>query len=268
MRFWKPTLLLFLIGLGTYGFVALPADSKLKRPETWQAFTNPGPLSAAHANIEGKCATCHTPNKRVEAADCIVCHSNSESLLQRQPTAFHSTIGRCSECHFEHQGRERRLTTMNHEALAEIGLKRTNPSARGLLASASLNEIADWVSAKPSGTQPTDAGGPPHLSMKETLLNCNTCHANQDVHRAFFGTSCGECHSTSAWTIAEYRHPSAASRDCAQCHQAPPSHTMMHFQMVSMMVAGQPHAKVNQCFLCHQTTAWNDIRGVGWYKHH
>ena len=43
---------------------------------------------------------------------------------------------------------------------------------------------------------------------------------------------------------------------------------MMHFQMISMKVAGQMHAKVDQCFLCHQTTAWNDIRGVGWYKHH
>jgi hypothetical protein len=33
-------------------------------------------------------------------------------------------------------------------------------------------------------------------------------------------------------------------------------------------VARKPHAKVEQCYLCHQTTAWNDIKGVGWYKHH
>jgi hypothetical protein len=56
--------------------------------------------------------------------------------------------------------------------------------------------------------------------------------------------------------------------DCAQCHQAPPSHYMEHFRMISVMVAGQPHARVEQCFLCHQTTAWNDIKNVGWYKHH
>jgi hypothetical protein len=43
---------------------------------------------------------------------------------------------------------------------------------------------------------------------------------------------------------------------------------MGHFNMVSMMVASQPHAQVYQCFLCHQTDAWNDIKGVGWYKHH
>jgi hypothetical protein len=38
--------------------------------------------------------------------------------------------------------------------------------------------------------------------------------------------------------------------------------------MVSMKVAGKPHARVDQCYQCHQTTAWNDIKGVGWYKHH
>lgn len=43
---------------------------------------------------------------------------------------------------------------------------------------------------------------------------------------------------------------------------------MMRFQMIFMKVACHVTAKVNQCFLCHQTTSWNDIRGVGWYKHH
>jgi len=43
---------------------------------------------------------------------------------------------------------------------------------------------------------------------------------------------------------------------------------MMHFKMVSMTVAHMAKAEVNQCFLCHQTTSWNDIKGVGFYKHH
>jgi hypothetical protein len=43
---------------------------------------------------------------------------------------------------------------------------------------------------------------------------------------------------------------------------------MGHFHMVSAKVARRPHARVNQCHLCHQTTSWNDIKGVGWYKHH
>jgi hypothetical protein len=43
---------------------------------------------------------------------------------------------------------------------------------------------------------------------------------------------------------------------------------MEHFAMVSKRVALKPDARVEQCFLCHLTTSWNDIRGVGYYKHH
>ncbi len=28
------------------------------------------------------------------------------------------------------------------------------------------------------------------------------------------------------------------------------------------------NAKVRECYSCHQNTAWNDIKGVGWYKSH
>ena len=66
---------------------------------------NPGKLSAAHAHLENDCRACHTPNKGVEAINCIVCHANNEAVLKRQPTAFHANIGSCTECHLEHEGR-------------------------------------------------------------------------------------------------------------------------------------------------------------------
>src|SRR5438874_6729339 len=100
------------------------------------------------------------------------------------------------------------------------------------------------------------------------MCNCATCHQIKEPHRGFFGTDCAQCHATAKWTIAEFRHPSAASQSGAQCHQAPPAHYMMCFEMLSMKVARQEHAQVNQCLLCHQTTSWNDIEGVGFYKHH
>mgnify|MGYP003129485501 FL=1 len=89
-----------------------------------------------------------------------------------------------------------------------------------------------------------------------------------DSHFGLMGRDCAQCHGTQRWTIPASRHPSAKSRDCAQCHQAPPSHYMMHFNMVSAKVARKPHAKVEQCFECHRTTAWTDIPGIGHYKHH
>ncbi len=85
---------------------------------------------------------------------------------------------------------------------------------------------------------------------------------------SLFGRECADCHATATWKIAGYKHPSPRSEDCAQCHQPPPSHNMGHFEVVSKTIAGQMSARVEQCHLCHQTDAWNDIKGVGWYKHH
>lgn len=43
---------------------------------------------------------------------------------------------------------------------------------------------------------------------------------------------------------------------------------MMHFQMMDQAVTGERTAKVEQCWRCHTTDHWNNIVGVGLYKHH
>ncbi len=66
------------------------------------------------------------------------------------------------------------------------------------------------------------------------------------------------------WVIPEYRHPSNTSTD----FRAPPCHRTSHFGRVCATVAGKPNAAVRDCHACHQVTAWNNIRGVGWYQSH
>ena len=228
----------------------------------WQRQVSPGRLSTAHATLETNCAACHTPVKSAEATKCIACHANNTALLQRQPTAFHATIETCSTCHVEHRGTTVRPVTMDHVVLANIGLETVrrddeNPSNRRLLA---------WLRQHESSgaTDPTH----PRVTSTEAALNCATCHSTKDRHQKLFGEDCASCHATASWTIADFTHPSPRSTDCVQCHQAPPSHYMEHFRMVSQAVARVPDARVDQCFRCHQTTSWNDIKDVGWYKHH
>lgn len=241
-------------------WLLLPSESALKQPSTWQRVASPGSLSAAHAHLENNCAACHTPVKGVEAANCIVCHANNDSILQRQPTSFHASISSCKECHLEHRGWEIRPTNMDHTALAKIGLRQLDDDHADSENRALHNHLVAW----------SGGASPPHqhIASTEAMLNCATCHANDDRHFKLFGQDCAQCHATDRWTIPEFQHPSPSSTDCAQCHQAPPSHYMMHFKMISARVAGKPHARVAQCFRCHQTTSWNDILGTGWYKHH
>ncbi len=236
-----------------------PGDSRFKQASTWQRLTEPGALSSAHAHLENNCAACHRSVAGVRPVRCIVCHANNESLLQRQPTSFHAGVSSCQECHQEHLGRDHRPTNMDHRALARIGLRQLAGAADSEN-TARQRQLVGW---ERRGTPPH-----PRIFPAEAILNCATCHANDDRHFKLFGSDCGQCHATDRWTIPEFRHPSSTSTDCAQCHQAPPSHYMMHFKMISQRVAGKPHAAVAQCFQCHQTTSWNDIKDAGWYKHH
>lgn len=257
---WRTSLV--IIGVGVV-FWILPQESPLKAAITWQRLASPGQLSAAHAFLENNCAACHTAVKGAEAINCIACHANNASLLQRQPTAFHASLSSCQECHIEHQGVNRRPTIMDHTVLTKIGLRQLKADARPDNDNNRLYaQLVSWINQDVASLESLS------LSRQEAALQCVTCHRNEDRHFSLFGQDCGQCHATVKWTIATFRHPSPRSQDCAQCHQAPPSHYMEHFRMISMKVAGKPHARVNQCQVCHQTTSWPDIKDVGWYKHH
>lgn len=230
----------------------------------WQSAVSPGDLSKAHAFLDNDCATCHKANMGIDSSKCIVCHADNQALFQQQNTAFHAIVKDCTGCHIEHQGRDTNLTRMNHKTFAKVALRtitsKETPEAQ------IGNQLEKWIKVHESKSLLND----PHhrLSAQEQALNCASCHSNQDVHRGLMGNDCAACHATVTWDIPEFVHPSVNSQNCAECHKAPPSHYMMHFKMVSAKVACQPRARVEQCYMCHQTNDWNDIQGVGWYKHH
>lgn len=239
-------------------------------PSAVQQYVSPGPLSAAHANLVNQCAACHEPTVGVTVARCTACHANAERLLGRQPTAFHASIQECATCHVEHQRTNLRPIAMDHVALAKIGVRTlARASGQDAASGATLKSLETWL--RVDIPDQLDAG------TTREVLNCAGCHATKDRHVGMLGKDCAQCHATTQWTIPEFQHPSPRSTSCAQCHKPPPSHYMMHFDMVSKKVAGQEDervgaccgiAQVNQCYRCHQTTSWNDIIGVGYYKMH
>ncbi|MBN9146480.1 MULTISPECIES: cytochrome c3 family protein [unclassified Novosphingobium] len=195
----------------------------------WSSAVRPGPLSSAHAFLEGKCESCHTPNQGIKAATCIACHASAPELLMKPATAFHANLKECAGCHIEHQGRTLRPVRMDHQILEEIARRTTGQAAK---------------------------------------LDCQSCHAPRDIHKGFFGPECASCHTTESWKINGFLHPSPKSTECSQCHKAPPSHYMMHFEMMDKMISGEKRARVDQCFSCHQTDSFNNIKGVGMVKVH
>lgn len=229
----------------------------------WASSVSPGPLSAGHAFLGTDCENCHTPDKGIKAASCITCHAPAERLLEKQATVFHATIGECRGCHTEHQEVNRRPIKMDHSILTSVGLR-----ARQAQPASGQSGVAPTpasVAAVRHSLEGVTGGGP---AMDAQALDCQSCHSFRDKHLGFLGQQCADCHTTETWKIAGFLHPSPRSEDCNQCHKPPPSHYMMHFAMMDQGITGQRSATVEQCFACHQTDSFNDIRGVGWFKMH
>ncbi len=255
---------LILIGGLAVLWYGQPDSAPIKQVATWQQLASPGPLSAAHSRLKGDCGACHTAVTGPSRTKCIACHATEERLLIWPELMFHASVPDCRACHREHLGAGALSTQMDHVALARMGL--------GLLASGEsafdrsvAQHLSSWIAESPAGS---DGGRASRGAPAEAVLRCATCHAKSDAHRGMFGSDCGACHGTSGWVIPDYRHPSSASTDCAQCHRAPPCHHTPHFKRVCATVAGEPNAAVRDCHSCHQVTAWNYIKGVGWYQSH
>ena len=254
---------------------AAPSGTSRRVAVAWQRQVSPGPLSAAHAFLGNDCASCHTPVTGIDAARCIACHATNEELLGRQPSAFHANVPSCIGCHVEHQGVDRRPTRMDHAELARLGRRELGAGGPRGVERQTRDQIVAWL-------RQHDASGAaraahPQISAAEMTLDCASCHANKDPHFKLFGPNCAQCHGTTKWTVAGFLHPSPRSTSCAQCHQAPPSHYMGHFEMMDKAIVARGSAgargccadvQVNQCYRCHQTDAWNSIKGVGWFKLH
>ncbi len=255
---------LVLVGGAALFWHAQPDDAPIKQLAAWQRLASPGDLSAAHSRLEGDCGACHTTVIGASRTKCILCHATEERLLVWPALTFHESVSDCRACHPEHLGASAPPTRMDHVALAGMGLGLLT-SGESEVGRSAAQHLSSWIAESPNGRDGPRAG---RLAPAEAVLQCATCHAERDAHRGMFGSDCGACHETSGWVIPEYRHPSSASTDCAQCHRAPPCHETPHFGRVCMPVAAKPNAEVRDCHSCHRAIAWNHIKGAGWYQSH
>lgn len=181
---------------------------------------NPGPLNAqsgemlggvtSHAETGGECEACHVApwGSQTMADRCVVCHTSIAEDMRNVAT-MHGTLTHndptlgCWHCHPEHRGTEAGLTWMDDAAFPHeaVGFPLTGAHA----------EVACEKC---------------HIDGQFQGLNaaCATCHAEPDSHAGQFGTDCAACHSTVAWTPAEFNGQHTFPLDhggrstCATCH--------------------------------------------------
>ena len=103
---------------------------------------------------------------------------------------------------------------------------------------------------------------------KTAPMDCNGCHAIQDVHRQRFGTDCQSCHAETGWKPAKFDH-SVRTRfplkgahekaECAACHGGEVLRPLARAcfdchkgQDVHKSQLGR------ECGTCHAETGWKD----------
>jgi hypothetical protein len=186
---------------------------------------SPGPLSKAHAKLEGlsNCTKCHVAGAQLSAQRCLDCHTEIEGRMA-QHAGFHGRLPpaeqACNKCHLEHQGRDFALVDWGPAGRAAFDHARTGFSLTGAHAKLRCEQCH---SAALIADPAVRALG------RETFLGasvrCSACHA--DEHRSQLRSPCQDCHVTASWKPAPgFDHARASfalagkhrSVECLQCH--------------------------------------------------
>ena len=220
---------------------------------------SPGPLSAAHASIDGDshCDDCHQSGKQVVAARCLACHRDLGARLDAG-TGLHGRQYRgkpCEECHVEHIGRKAKLVRWPGGSPDKLD-----------------HDLTGWKLAgkhQPLGcdrchTQRSPLGKTQYVGARPA---CASCH--KDPHANRFGTDSRSCHDETAWgnfdrskfDHAKTRYPLTGKHQpvaCDKCHGTPARWTGIAFAACDDC-HHDPHAgefAPKACKDCHQTTGW------------
>ena len=150
---------------------------------------SPGPLSAAHANIDtdDDCGKCHQSGSKIVASLCLDCHKEFLGAKIAAGSGLHGRQYRgqpCENCHVEHVGKNAKL----------VRWPGGDPSKLD-------HELTGWtlagghkaVTCAKCHTKVSPLGKAQYVGVKTT---CAGCH--KDPHAGRFTAECKKCHNESA----------------------------------------------------------------------
>jgi hypothetical protein len=221
---------------------------------------SPGPLTSAHATIDGddNCDHCHQSGKQVVARLCLDCHKDLGTELDGS-RGLHGKQFKgkaCEECHVEHLGRGSKLIRWPNGAMEKLDHRDT-----GWVLEGGHTKPKCLDCHKKSSPQ----GKPQFLATSST---CGSCH--KDPHAGRFGTACQKCHSVNEWKgfdrkafdhkVAKFQLTGKhAAVVCEKCHTGtPPKWQPLQFATCDSCHA-DPHKaqfKPKPCTACHDVNGW------------
>jgi len=245
-----------------------------------QAQVSPGPLSDAHAHLEGMrhCRDCHAGGDDGLDTKCLECHQDLARTLELD-RGLHAREGRtdCADCHPEHAGRSFDLIDWGDTGREGFQHHRTGYLLDGAHAAArceSCHRPENRVAALEL-RRPENADDSTYLGLDPS---CRACH--QDIHEGRLGVDCSTCHSTTAWKeVGSFDHARTgyplrgehAKLECMKCHENGRFGTTTregatrHLAPIDAAECSACHRDVHQgrfgptCSRCHVTAGFRQV---------
>lgn len=213
----------------------------------------PGPVIAAHADLENDCSNCHKVFAAGEqTALCLDCHKEIAADVTSK-TGMHGLLAKdtpqlvCKDCHTEHKGRDADVVGLVRSAFDH---DRTDFPLRG--AHAGRDCAACHAAGKP---------------WRDAPSTCVACHGDEQPHQKRLGDDCAGCHSEERkWPDVRFDHSKTsfplrgahADVVCASCH-VDEVWKGLPKTCVSCHSGDDVHrgSRGTNCASCHNTTKWS-----------
>ncbi len=246
---------------------------------------SPGPLSQAHASLDGPmgCIRCHAVRAGSPQFHCLDCHQEIASRL-RQGRGLHPRLmdrsggnAACVKCHSEHNGVNFALVKWE-QISAHFDHTKTGFTLDGKhlgLACAKCHTPEKISAGERRTILVKDLRGT-YLGLSPT---CTSCH--EDKHRDQLGANCRQCHDTGAWKPvrnfdhAKTRYPLTGAHveiACQKCHTPMTGGALkyagLRFEHCSSCHSDPHHAAFQQgCESCHNTSSWKSTAFLVKFDH-
>jgi hypothetical protein len=241
---------------------------------------SPGPLSEAHAEIDGSshCLDCHTKGEGVAPGKCLECHKIlAERVASGAGLHAGADYADCRLCHVEHSGREFELVWWGQEGIEAFDHAATGETLAGKHRELECRQChrAEHVVAASTLVAAGKDLGRTFLGLSP---DCASCHA--DEHRGQFApAACKSCHDVEAFVPTRgFDHDATAFTltgrhrdiDCAKCHAEEPAgadETFTRFKPVPHQLCSDCHRDPHEgslgsdCASCHGTESWFSTPG-------
>lgn len=248
---------------------------------------SPGPLSKAHARLEGPagCVRCHQVSAGSPGFRCLDCHTEIATRLAQKRGLHPGYIAEkgggnasCARCHSEHNGDNFVLIHWDPSPA------RFDHSKTGFLLDGKHMGLACAKCHTPDKIPAQEKSKLTSTNLSRTFFglptNCTGCH--EDKHRGQLGSNCTQCHNTTDWkTATHFDHSKTkfaltglhADVACRKCHTPSPEGVVkfvgLPFQQCDSCHRDPHRGEFQQgCESCHSTTGWKQTRQVARFFDH